>query len=224
MSKLFWEESIPSGYYDKLLKDGIRKNKGIQSSWHHITFLTVAENLRKKTNHLDYASGPGTFTGIYINDINSFGVDISNEQINYAIANYKNTKFFTLDKFDKSKYKDYFDTITVIGLIEFLSDDEISNLITDLKILLKNDGQIIFTTPNFRGFMKLFSILLSWLGPVNYNLQWVNKFNKKKIKKLLIKNNISDFKIEKHLNFGLALSFLNLNLGTKISRIISALL
>ena len=35
----FWDDILPSNYYDKNLKIGLRKNRGIQSNWHNLTFL-----------------------------------------------------------------------------------------------------------------------------------------------------------------------------------------
>tara|TARA_B100001250_G_scaffold400156_1_gene410366 strand:- start:1119 stop:1835 length:717 start_codon:yes stop_codon:yes gene_type:complete len=223
MSKDFWEDSISIGYYDELLKKGIKHNKGIQPTWHHLTFLEISEDINNENLHLDYATGPGTFIGLYLENDKAIGVDISNQQIKFARSNYPENKFYTLEEFDSSNYQEYFETISVIGLIEFLSDEEIVKLIKYLKSLLKVNGEIIFSTPNFRGFMNLFSILLKYIGPVNYQGQWVNKFNKKTLTKLLKANNINNFSIEKHLNLALVLSFFSLNLGTKASRFFSKL-
>ena len=223
MSKDFWEDSIDVGYYDKLLKKGLQKNKGIQPAWHHLTFLEISENINNENIHLDYATGPGTFIGIYLDNDKATGVDISTQQIKYAKNNYTDNTFYTLEEFDASTYKEYFETITVIGLIEFLNDEEVVNLIKYLKSLLKANGEIIFSTPNFKGFMSFFSILIRHIGPINYQEQWVNKFNKKTLTKLLKANNINNFSIEKHLNFALALSFFSLDLGVKASRFFSKL-
>ena len=61
----FWNEDLPSGYYDKILLEGLERKKGIQSNWHNVTFLEVSEYFRKDIKHLDYACGPGTLIGNY---------------------------------------------------------------------------------------------------------------------------------------------------------------
>ena len=41
MSKDFWNDEMPPGYYDKILKDGLQKSRGIQANWHNITFTKI---------------------------------------------------------------------------------------------------------------------------------------------------------------------------------------
>ena len=106
------------------------------------------------------------------------GVDISLNQIQYANKKYEG-KFLKLDDFDFKKYDNYFDKITILGLIEFLSLEEIDDLIKKMRSLLKKNGEIIITTPNFVGLMNILAFLSSYLGPVNYLNQWKTKFNKK---------------------------------------------
>ena len=81
------------------------------------------------------------------------------------------------------KYDNYFDKITILGLIEFLSLEEIDDLIKKMRSLLKKNGEIIITTPNFVGLMNILAFLSSYLGPVNYLNQWKTKFNKNKFLK-----------------------------------------
>ena len=37
----FWDKVLPADYYDRVLNNGLAKNRGIQSNWHNITFLKV---------------------------------------------------------------------------------------------------------------------------------------------------------------------------------------
>ena len=98
-------ENIPIGYYDKVLIEGMRKNKGIQANWHNKKFTKVYERISTSRSHLDYGCGPGTFIGNY-SEIESVGVDISEVQIEYA----------------NKKYGDRF-------LFKKLGDEELENLI-----------------------------------------------------------------------------------------------
>ena len=79
----FWDEQFPHDYYDKNLLKGLSINRGLQSNWHNITFLLVKKNIKTNANHLDYACGPGSFIGLYLEN-NCIGVDISKKQIEYA--------------------------------------------------------------------------------------------------------------------------------------------
>ena len=78
--------------------------------------------------------------GLYLKSNKSIGVDISKNQIEYAKAQYPEKTFYTVEEFENLSKKNTFDTITVIGLLEFLSDQEILDLITYLKTLLKKEG------------------------------------------------------------------------------------
>jgi hypothetical protein len=49
----FWENKIQTGYYDKIVKDGLLKNKGIQPNWHIQTFKEIAKCIDIHDKHLD---------------------------------------------------------------------------------------------------------------------------------------------------------------------------
>ena len=79
----FWEETLPAGYYDKILLQGLKKNRGVQPNWHNLTFIEVSKLINQDSKHLDYACGPGTLVGNYLK-CDSIGVDISDKQIDYT--------------------------------------------------------------------------------------------------------------------------------------------
>ena len=95
------------------------------------------------TNHLDYACGPGTLVGLF-SQTKSIGVDISEKQIKFANKNYSHKGEFKLvNNFDFSKILNKFDVVTVLGLLEFLNEDEIIDLISKL-IKHLNQGEELF--------------------------------------------------------------------------------
>ena len=146
--------------------------------------MKIGNYLNDNLNHLDYACGPGTLIGNFSNS-KSIGVDISSKQIHYAIKNYeKNGNFLAINDFNFKDYDQYFDIITVLGLIEFLNDKDVAKLIERLKFTLKDDGKIILTTPNFSGITKILEVLQNKFGNVNYEDQHINKFTKNKLIKL----------------------------------------
>ena len=115
----FWNYKLPTGFYDKLFSDGKEKNIGLQSTWHDLTFLKVKKFIKNNDNHLDYACGPGTFIGNYL-ECNSIGYDIAINQIEYANSKYSDkNKYFTTSK-KEILLKEPFDVITVMALIEVL--------------------------------------------------------------------------------------------------------
>ena len=216
----FWESELEAGYYDKVLEEGLKKNKGIQANWHNITQLYVRKYIKNDSNHLDYACGPGTLIGKYT-QANSLGVDIAKLQIEYAIQKYgEHGTFLTTRQFEFGKYNNYFDVVTILGLIEFLSGSEIKGLLTKINTILKPGGKLILTTPNFR---SLIFPLSDKLGLVNWSGEHKTKLDAKSAVNLL---NYKDFKIiqiNKILNIGMLVSFINIKFGTFVEKIIQKL-
>ena len=210
----FWENNLPTGYYDKILVLGLTNNRGIQAGWHHITFSTVKNLIKKESKHLDYACGPGTLIGKYLQNEYSIGIDIANDQIEYANKRYSNEgKFLNIRDFDFQKHNEEFDEITVLGLMEFINETEFIELIFKLRDMLKPKGKIYFTTPNFRIGMKTLDVILNVFGKVGYTDEYSCKYTKKKLYLLLKENKVENFKITKFLNLGFIMSFFSLNLG-----------
>tara|TARA_B100000902_G_C27224153_1_gene871270 strand:+ start:387 stop:1100 length:714 start_codon:yes stop_codon:yes gene_type:complete len=216
----FWINQVTPGYYDQILVQGIKKKSGIQSNWHNITFKKISKLITSKSEHLDYACGPGTFIGNYLKS-NSIGVDISQQQINYAKKKYSNSgEFLTTEEFIFDNYNEKFDYITVIGLLEFIDSDEIINLVNKLNVMLKPSGKVCLTTPNYRGLMYFLEKFLNKFGKVSYENQVVNRFNKDSVEKLLIKSKFSKIKVKKILNFGVFFSLFSHKTGIKFENII----
>ena len=181
----FWENQLEPGYYDKILTKGKQRNSGIQSNWHNLTFQKISAYLEKDDVHIDYACGPGSFIGLYSNS-KSIGLDISMKQINYAKKVYgEKAEFFHIDKFNYKKFEKKVDLITVIGLLEFMNEQDSIKLINKLKLLLKPNGKMILTTPTYGGFMNVLETLVNLFGYVNYANQHINRLNKSKVKNLV---------------------------------------
>ena len=216
----FWKENIPAGYYDKLLSKGLDSNRGIQANWHHSTFSYVKDLFSDKDIHLDYACGPGTLIGRYLNS-KSIGIDISKNQILYASSKYSNRgEFYTLQDFSFEEHSNTFDKVTILGLFEFITDEEIINLLDKIYKTLKNDGEVLITTPNYKSAMFVFEKILNKISSVNYEDQHINRFNKKRLEKLFYKTKFSKVEVLKILNFGVFFGFINFKISNSIQKII----
>jgi len=213
--------SIPIGYYDKVLADGLERKRGIQSAWHHLKFKSVKESLGNYSKHLDVACGPGTFIGRYL-DNRSEGIDVSKYQIEYAQKNYssKDVRFFVGDvnknTIDFKKY----DVITLLEFIEHISKEEVDKLLETLYGMLNHDGRIILTTPNYIGLWPILEKLVGVISSVSYKDQHINRYTVNRIKKEL---DYSSITIKKYINFGIFMSYFNHELGLKFHEIISIL-
>jgi 2-polyprenyl-3-methyl-5-hydroxy-6-metoxy-1,4-benzoquinol methylase len=212
----FWDYKLPANYYDKNLLDGLSLNRGIQANWHNITFINVKNKMGSDKKHLDYACGPGTFIGNYIlND--SVGLDISVNQIDFAKQKYsKHGKFFCISDIDLKSYNGHFQTITVIGLLEYLDTREATELLETLYKLLSDDGKIILTTPNYGVVMRILEFLSHKIGRVDYSSEHKNKYTEKKLMRFLSKSKFTDIKTKKILNLGIVFSFFSIKFGCKV--------
>lgn len=215
----FEYESIPVGYYDRIFNEGLRVKRGLQFSWHYLKFKTVKKHFPEYSSHLDIACGPGTFIGNFL-DNRSIGLDISNNQINYAKNTYNSlsNQFYVKDMNNEFNDEARYDVITLLEFIEHISSEEVNSLILKCKNKLNENGKIIITTPNYRGLWLLLEQIVSFVGPVNYKLQHINRYTTKRIEKEL---NFENLKVQKYINFGIFLSFINTNLGLKAHEVIS---
>ena len=213
----FWAFEFESGYYDKILEDGLNKNRGIQAGWHNITFSFLNKYIEENNIHLDYACGPGTFIGKYVKK-NSLGIDLSKDQIEYASDKYgKHGNFYTNSEFDITNYENHFDIITVAGLLEFIRPDEAIELISNLQKSLKKNGRIILTTPNYGWSFTFIQKIAYIFSGINYEDALITKYNSKMFQSLNFKDNFKYVSIKKFMTIGWILSFINLDLGNKIN-------
>jgi 2-polyprenyl-3-methyl-5-hydroxy-6-metoxy-1,4-benzoquinol methylase len=215
----FEYESIPVGYYDKMFTEGLKVNRGLQFSWHYLKFKTVKEHFPEYSSHLDIACGPGTFIGNFL-DKKSIGLDISDNQINYAKNTYSSlsSQFYIKDMNKEFNDEKNYDVITLLEFVEHISPEEVNDLLLKCMNKLNKNGKIIITTPNYRGLWLLLEKIVSFMGPVDYKQQHINRYTKKRIENEMIYENIT---VNKYINFGIFLSFVSTNLGLKAHKIVS---
>lgn len=181
MAKKFDYEKIDYGFYDQIY----HKNKGIRSAWHHIKFNFIKRKIDRKDNHLDIGCGSGTFISLLKNKF-SVGLDISKRQINFAKKKYgsQNKKFYHYKKKINLK-KNFFDSVSIIELVEHLTNKQINDLLNQSYSLLKKGGKVYITTPNYLSFWPVLEQILNKVSHVSYEHQHINKFNIFRIKKIV---------------------------------------
>jgi 2-polyprenyl-3-methyl-5-hydroxy-6-metoxy-1,4-benzoquinol methylase len=182
--KRFDYTKIPQGYYDEIF----RGPEGLRKFWHYHKFESVLRFLPPlvKGNDksiLDVGCFAGTFLGTISKDIFSYqlGVDILPAQITYAESTYGTTwrKFINYNgKLELGiSYKEKFDVITLIEVVEHLNVEEILNLFIELLDLLKPSGRIIITTPNYLSIWPVLEFLINNFAGVSYDEQHITKFS-----------------------------------------------
>lgn len=209
--------SIPIGYYDEVF----RRNRGIQSKWHHTKFARIARNIHEGDRHLDIGCGPGTFIGTLPGEVASVGVDISSEQIEYAKRRYGGPGhiFQVVEPgplpFDSGE----FDVVTSIELIEHLTICQSRDHLSQAVRVLRPGGRLLLSTPNYGGFWPLLEWLLNRNAEVSYEKQHITHFRAKTLYGLLSQAGLSEIAVHPYQSLAPFAAALGWNFADRISQI-----
>lgn len=179
--------SIPLGYYDEVAK----RKKGMRSFWHHLKFQRIKDYIEttEAKTIIDYGCFCGTFLGTLDNHQlkEQFGLDILQDQIDYANANYSNEyrRFMLINDFVSLYPEKKVDIITIIEVIEHLEIDQIRDILIFVTKHLNTGGKLILTTPNYSSTWPILEAILNKVSEVNYEEQHITKFTYGNIEKRL---------------------------------------
>lgn len=227
---MFDYASIPKGFYDEIFET----SGGMRKFWHWHKFNSVTRALRstKITSLLDVGCFAGSFLGRFMNDrnISCLGVDILEDQIEYASTHFENDllKFKYIDNFDSLKnLLMTFDAVTLIEVIEHLNALEIQKFFQNIDELLSVGGSLIITTPNYISVWPFLELMLKYCSDVSYEEQHLTKFSyfnfeskMEKIYPLFTKKYRVIDKFTSHF-FTPYISILNYTLAVKMSEAVS---
>ena len=192
-------DQIKEGYYD----DALNKGNGAQAKWHELKFRRVIKLIQNESPKtlLDIACGPGTFISKLSNEIDCYGIDIAQKQIDYANNKYgsKTAKFFTCKKAEYPFEDNKFDVITSIEFIEHISPDDCRKNLAEIKRCLKKNGKVILTTPNYKSIWPFLEFVVSKVTEENYLEQHITKYHQDLLKKMMIENGFINVKVESYL-------------------------
>ena len=180
---VFNYDEIPPGHYFKVMQKG----SAVQRFWHQEKFKEVASRIPNGSKVLDIGCGPGSFLWILAQEkpeIQGIGVDIASSQIQYAIENVGKSFPNGTVSFQMLKpgaphlpFEDEsFDAITSIEVIEHIHPHLAFNLLEEAKRVLKPNGKMVLTTPNYRSLWPLIEFILEYVSPVKYHDQHISKF------------------------------------------------
>lgn len=176
-------DSIPSGYYDEVF----RKKKGMQSKWHHMKFARVAREIAPGSEHLDIACGPGTLISTLPEGVRSTGLDIALAQIQYAREKYgaPNRTFGLMTAGSLPVPDDSFDVVTCVDLIEHITRDECMILLRECMRVLRKNGRLIVTTPNYASGWPVLEWMVNRLSKLSYADQHITHYKPRSLRALL---------------------------------------
>lgn len=224
-NQLFWQDVLEKGYYDKLFHIARIKNRGFQPAWEYFTLKHISLLLTKSKRHLDYACGSGTLLSI-LNSKNNVGIDIAAKQIEYAKEKYADfADFYTLptDGYKELQFEK-FETISCLGLIEFLDKEEIINLLNFFYNNLQKTGMVILTTPNFTFIFRLLLKLSNFLRGFSYDTIHITQVNNLKMLEILKYSNFEEIKIKNIITPAIFLSIFNIQLSFKLELLLNKVL
>lgn len=187
---VFNYEEIPAGYYFKVMNEG----SAPQRFWHKYKFREIARRIPKDSHVLDFGCGPGSFLHILKTerpDLTAVGVDIAGRQIAFAQENVATSdEKFSFVQVEEEKVKlpfasGTFDVVTSIEVIEHVHPYLAMQILAEARRVLKSDGKIIVTTPNYRSLWPLIEYLLEKLSPVKYHDQHISKFTPNALVKVM---------------------------------------
>lgn len=178
-------DSIPPGYYDEIYK----KESGIQSKWHHLKFRFFEEHIQNSDAVLDIGCGPGTFLGNFNNYAKAVGVDISEQQIEYATEHYA-SGFRTFRSFDGKviPFEDNsYDVVVLIEVVEHLQVPTVQALLEEALRVLKPHGRIYVSTPNYLSLWPALEYVLNHRAKVTYESQHINCYKPVRLRRELFR-------------------------------------
>jgi 2-polyprenyl-3-methyl-5-hydroxy-6-metoxy-1,4-benzoquinol methylase len=196
-SPAFDYSTIPPGYYDAVF----RRRRGIQSKWHHLKFQRVVREVSGCRRVLDVGCGPGTLLGILGDDHDSAGIDVSQQQIEYARRVYGNAyrSFFGCTPSQLPDDLEPFDAITAVELIEHLPPDLVEDTVRQATERLRPGGKLVLTTPNFKSAWPLIERFVNRFGEVEYKFQHINKYSHARLCGLLDSLELQDIEVSAYL-------------------------
>lgn len=151
------------------------------------------ETIPKESKILDMGCGKGWVTN-YLYELgfkNIIGSDVNKKHLEIASGNFPNLKFINISGADnnlKKMYKNYFDVIISIEVIEHIYEPHI--FIDNCFEILKYNGILFLSTPYHR-YLK--NLIISLSGKFDNHFQPLNKYghikfwSKNTIRKLLYK-------------------------------------
>ncbi len=185
-------DEIPAGYYHQAMLSGGKT----QRFWHREKFKEVTRRIQPGERVLDFGCGPGSFLHILSEEkpgVQAVGIDIAGGQIEYAQKFFREKfpgapvqfRTLSLESFELPFEDASFDVVTSIEVIEHIHPFLAAKALAEARRVLKPNGRLIVTTPNYRSLWPLIELVLERFSPVKYHEQHISKFTPNAFAKFL---------------------------------------
>ena len=213
-------ERLGAGYYDDIVSN---PKNGIRKFWHLYKFERIQTHIEfgPGLRILDVGCAAGSFLGTLPGPFSeAVGIDISPTQIAYAERKYGSEKirFKAINARSLELGVGTFDVIVVSEVIEHISYEESVELIARLKKLLRPQGRILLTTPNYRSLWPVVEFIINRILPVNYEHQHINRLDRSRFRQLVERSGLQVVKEETFFILGPFLAALSYGLARWVCR------
>lgn len=191
-------ESIDPGYYHKAM---LRGSKG-QRFWHKQKFIQAAEYIpNAQVTVLDIGCGPGSFFYILRKQNKKaklIGTDLIPKQVKYAKTVEPSARWLAADATKLPVKAKSIDFTTMLEVIEHIPRSVEHKILLQIRKVLKKNGKLILTTPNYLSLWPIIEWIWNKLSPVSYEHQHINK---KTIRSMTKSLRQAGFKVKKVKTF-----------------------
>jgi 2-polyprenyl-3-methyl-5-hydroxy-6-metoxy-1,4-benzoquinol methylase len=172
--------SIPEGFYQQILETG----SPVRRAWHLQKFERVRDCLPNTPGQsiLDIGCFAGSFLSFLPEERFSrqVGIDIVEKQIAYAQRRF-GTSYRTFrcikDASELAEVEGTFDVVTIMEVVEHLTEANIRDLVRQATAMLAPNGRIVITTPNYTSIWPILEVIVNRVSEVKYEEQHITKFN-----------------------------------------------
>lgn len=216
---------IPGDYQYKGWKEGPR----IRRFWYEnkinlVKWLGLVSNPKVA---LDAGCGSGVLT-LYLMKVCKFvyALDSNKKALSFLQKKLKDSKegkrvkLINADLRNIPLRDNFFDIVFLYEVIEHFSGDDLNLMAREIRRVLKKNGYLVLTTPNYHSLWPLLESLIDFfhLGVTLRDEQHVIHFDSKKITNFLLRNNFEIVKVGTSNHLSPFIALISFRLADRISR------